>query len=221
MRFKTNIVIFDLDGTLIDSSPDIVHCANLALRELGLSPITIEQAKKGIGPGSEKFTRMMLPRGEENRAEEFLRLYRSFYIERCTRGTRLYPGVKDVLERLGKFTLVLTTNKPRYMAEKILRHFGLWEYFGLCLGPEDVSNPKPDPEMICKALNHLGEVPQTAMVVGDTCNDILAGKRAGTKTCAVTYGYSSRQLLQKEEPDFIIDRLTDLIGLLDGEQRTF
>ncbi len=218
MRDQIRTVIFDLDGTLIDSILDITHCANLALSQLDMPPVTVEQTKKVIGPGDKKFTRMMLPQGEEKRAEEFLRLYRSFYIERCTQATRLYPGVKQVLDRLGKFKLVLTTNKPRYMAEKILRHFGLLECFRLCLSPEDVSNPKPDPEMICKALSLLGEAPQRAMVVGDTGNDILAGKRAGTKTCAVTYGYSPRELLEKEEPDFIIDYLTDLIGLVDGKR---
>lgn len=218
MQLNINTLIFDLDGTLIDSSQDITHCANLALRQLGLPSITVEQAKKGIGPGSEEFTRTMLPQGEEKRAEEFLRLYRSLYIERCTQATRLYPGVKETLHQLKKFKLILTTNKPRYMAERIMDHFGLSEYFRLCLGAEDVSNTKPDPEMIRKALNSLGEIPQTAVVVGDTGNDILAGKRAGTKTCAVTYGYSSRELLKKEEPDFIIDNLTDLIGLVDGKQ---
>ena len=111
-------IIFDLDGTLLDSSPDIFNCVNLALREMALPEVTMEQAKKGIGPGSQVFTQTMLPRDQFYRWEELLQIYRRFYLDRCTERSTLYPGVTALLRHLRNGSLAeapylaVATNKP-------------------------------------------------------------------------------------------------------------
>jgi len=207
-------IVFDLDGTLIDSSRDIWRSINLALKELGLPGVDLEQVKREIGPGPSAFIRSILSDGRLDVADKLLEVYEGVYSRNCTQETKLYPGVKEVLEYLTPYKLALTTNKPRFIADKILNHFDLAGRFRVVLGPEDVVKLKPDPEMILKALDSLDEPPEKAMVIGDTPFDIIAGKRAGTITCGVTYGYCPPGLLEEKKPDFLIDRLDELMRLL-------
>lgn len=206
-------IIFDLDGTLLDSSPDVLQAMNLALKQLRLPPVTLERVKKGIGVGSPEFVKIMLPKDRLDLAENLLHSYLGIYEERCTARSQLYPGVHEVLAQLADHKLVLTTNKPMAMTNKTLNHFGLRDRFAAVVGPEDVERLKPHPDMLLKALQIVDSSPERALIVGDTENDILAGRRAGIATCAVTYGYGSRESLQKLQPDFLIDRFEDLLGI--------
>ena len=221
MRAITTI-IFDLDGTLLDSSPDIFNCVNLALREMALPEVTMEQAKKGIGPGSQVFTQTMLPRDQFYRWEELLQIYRRFYLDRCTERSTLYPGVTALLRHLRNGSLAeaaylaVATNKPRSMTDRILGHFGLFHQFRVVIGPEDVVRLKPDPEMIQTILRVTGSLPEETLLVGDTDNDIRAGKNAGILTCGAAYGYFPRERLQAQDPDFLIDAPMQLLSVLDG-----
>jgi len=216
-------IIFDLDGTLVDSSLDILNCVNLALREMDLPVVTLEQAKKGIGPGSEVFTRTMLPSDQLHRWEELLQTYRRFYMDRCTGLSTLYPGVKELIQRLGRDLptanpyLAVATNKPRTMSEKILSHFGLLRKFHVVIGPEDVTHLKPDPEMIQTIMRITGSPPEETLIVGDTDNDLRAGKNAHILTCGATYGYFPRARLEEQNPDFLIDAPMELLTVLDGK----
>lgn len=207
-------IVFDLDGTLIDSSRDIWQSINLALKQLGLPKVSLERVKRGIGPGSSAFIKLILPDDRLDLAEKLLKAYEEAYSRNCTRETKLYPEVKEVLEHLSPYKLALTTNKPRFIADKILNHFDLVGRFRVVLGPEDVVKLKPNPEMILKALDALSEPPEKALVIGDTPFDIIAGKRAGTITCGVTYGYCPSKLLKRENPDLLIKHLKELMELL-------
>ncbi len=220
MRAITTI-IFDLDGTLVDSSADIFNCVNLALQEMALPEVTMEQAKKGIGPGSQVFTQTMLPRDQFHRWEELLQIYRRFYVDRCTERSTLYPGVEALIRRLNGSSptnpnLAVATNKPRSMTDRILDHFGLLPEFRVVIGPEDVVRLKPDPEMIHTILRNTGSPPEEALLVGDTDNDIRAGKNARILTCGAAYGYFPRERLQAQHPDFLIDAPMELLTVLDG-----
>ncbi|MCK5381170.1 MAG: HAD hydrolase-like protein, partial [Candidatus Latescibacteria bacterium] len=163
---KITTIIFDLDGTLVDSSRDILNCVNLALREMALPEVTMEQARKGIGPGSQAFTQTMLPRDQFYRWEELLQIYRRFYVERCTERSTLYPGVEALIRHLRNGflseapVLAVATNKPRSMTDTILAHFGLLPEFRVVIGPEDVVRLKPDPEMIQAILRITGSPPE-------------------------------------------------------------
>ncbi len=216
MPFRT--LIFDLDGTLVDTVQDVHFCINQARAQMGLPPLTLKQARESIGPGPNKFVEIVLPPEKQDKLDDFIRIFRGFYIDHLSDHSRPFPGVEQVLTELQKrgFILVVATNKPRRYTEKLLRDMGLWSYFPTIFTPEDVSNRKPEPDIVFKALDVTRTQPEEALFVGDTDNDILAGQAAGVRTCGVTYGYGSREMLRQLNPDFLIDRpeeLLDIVGV--------
>ena len=214
MRIRT--VIFDLDGTLVDTEPDIHRAVDYALEEMGFPPASPAKVRKGIGPGSEAFAKIMLPEEGEEKWEEWLFRYRKYYAEHCAERSRPFPGVPEMLEALGScYGIAVATNKPRYMAERILEKLDLAKFVDLVVGPEDVSHIKPEPEMLELALIRLGGEPLEALVVGDTDNDILAGKSLGTLTCGVTWGYFPESELRRLNPDFLADRPAEVVRIVD------
>ena len=212
---RISTVIFDLDGTLVDTEPDIHTAVDLALVEMGFPPASPETVRRGIGPGSEIFARMMLPEGEKEGWEDWLFMYRRYYVEHCAERSKPFPGVPGMLEELRNLCrIAVATNKPRYMAEKILDKLKLNRSVDLVVGPEDVSSIKPDPEMLELVLAGLGGEPQGTLVVGDTDNDISAGKSLGALTCGVTWGYFPESELRRARPDFLADGPEDVVRIV-------
>jgi len=213
---RISTVIFDLDGTLVDTEPDIRRAVDHALDGMGFPPAPPERVRKGIGPGSEIFARIMLPEGGKGRWEEWLFRYRRYYTEHCAERSRPFPGVPEMLEKLRSLCrIAVATNKPRYMAEKILDTLELGQFVDLVVGPEDVSRIKPDPEMLELVLTRLGGGPLETLVVGDTDNDISAGKSLGALTCGVTWGYFPESELKRLNPDFLVDRPRDVVRIVE------
>jgi len=214
MPFRT--LIFDLDGTLVDTARDVHFCINQARAQMGLPPISLEQAQQSIGPGPNKFVEIVLPPEKRDRLDDFIRIFRGFYLGHLSDHSRPFPGVEGVLTELQRqgFVLVVATNKPRRYTEKLLRDVGLWSCFSYILTPDDVANRKPEPDIVFKALEVTQTQPGEALFVGDTDNDILAGQAAGVPTCGVTYGYGSRELLRQLNPDFLIDRPEELLDIV-------
>ncbi len=209
-------IVFDLDGTLLDTAPDVHLCSNLALRAMGLPEISLAQARASIGPGPDNFARVTLGDRHVHRFGEFIALFRQLYQERCLIQTRPFPGVVEMLERLEGYQLAIATNKPASYTGRILAGLELERYFSVVICPEDVAHLKPHPEMIVAAMARTGATAATTLVVGDTDNDICAGRAAGARTCAVTWGYGPRAALEPLRPDFIISKPAELLELLDG-----
>lgn len=203
-------LIFDLDGTLVDTSQDITDSVNYTLKNLGSPHITKNEVERYIGDGM----RTLLIRATGNEDSAFIRkaidIFRPHYLDHCVDKSVLYPGVREVLERFKSKPMALVTNKPTEMVAKILDHFGVRDSFRAVLGAESTKEKKPHPEPILKSLESMGTQAQTCMIVGDGNNDIEAGKAAGTLTCAVTYGFRKREELERSRPDFFIHRITDL-----------
>ncbi|MBC7187761.1 MAG: HAD-IA family hydrolase [Calditrichaeota bacterium] len=221
IRAKTKAfttIVFDLDGTLLDTAPDVHLCSNLALRAMGLPEISLAQARASIGPGPDNFARVTL--GEENmhRFGEFIGLFRQLYSDRCLISTRPFPGIMDLLQGLQGYRLVVATNKPGPYTKRILAGLNMEPYFDAVICPEEVTHLKPHPEMILTAMARTGATPETTLVVGDTDNDIHAGKAAGARTCAVTWGYGPRATLESLRPDFVITRPAELFSILNEKQ---
>jgi 2-phosphoglycolate phosphatase len=214
LNIKT--VIFDLDGTLIDSRKDIAVAANKTLSELNLPTLPEDTIASFIGGGVDILVKRCLGEQNMHRFDEVLQNYKKNYGQSCTVYTTLYPGVKEVLEFLKKreIEIALATNKVISLSEKILEHLGVRNYFSVMLGPEHVKNRKPNPEIINVLLEKINTKPEEALYVGDSELDILCGKNAGTHTCAVTYGIASIESIIEADPDFIITDLKKLILLL-------
>ncbi len=209
-------IIFDLDGTLLDTAPDVHYCSNQVLVMMGLAEISLERARASIGHGPDNFARMTL--GEENvhRFGEFISRFRELYGMHCLVRTRPFPGVVELLAKLRGHRLAIATNKPRPYTRRMLDGLDLGHYFHAIICPEQVRHLKPHPEMILTAIERTGGSLQSTVVVGDTDNDILAARAAGVAACAVTWGYGPRATLEALHPDFLISSPKELLAVLNG-----
>ena len=206
---KVQTLILDFDGTLIDSHLDIAHAANYTLRKMGRPELPIEQITGYIGGGLGPLVKKSL--GEDTHLfEKAMPMYRQYYYEHCTDYTTLYPGAREILNHFKDRDIAMATNKMLDMTMKILEHFDIARYFKVVLGPDSVQRRKPHPEAIERILTELGNPKETALMVVDTRFDIEAGKNAGIMTCGVTYGFGSRQEVEKCGADIIIDSLQKL-----------
>jgi phosphoglycolate phosphatase len=210
--------VFDLDGTLVDTLPDVAFGVNKALEQMGHSPLSLEQVKKAVGPGKDEFIRAIFPGVQNPEGKMFLSLFREIYWEHCLDETRLFSGMGNVLIRLENRKLGVASNKPRTYTEKILEGLGIRSRFDDVLGPEDVVHAKPHPEMIIKLMERVDGIPSQTLLVGDTDMDILAGRGAGIGVCGVRYGYGRVADMERLYPDFFIDSPEELLSILENHR---
>lgn len=208
----TNI-IFDLDGTLVDSKRDIAGAQLWVLHQLGVDSYKLEDIFPLIGkPLAETFTKL-LPAELHHRIAEAAELYKTYYPPRALETTTLFPNVRETLDaiRAKGIRLATATTKLTPGTQRVLAHFGVDGYFDQIQGSDNIPF-KPDPFIINKILEDQSwERPETLMV-GDTDNDIHAGKRAGITTCGVTYGSLSKIQMLQLTPDFVIDSFPELLN---------
>lgn len=205
-------LFFDLDGTLVDSSADIMNALNYSVREHGLGPFTIQETIDLIGEGIsrliEKVTPGLLPVERNAVLEKFL----SFYSEHLVDNTAPYPHVEDTLRILKDFKKAVISNKRESFSRQILDKLGLIKYFDDVVGSDTFREKKPSPLPVVQLMNKYRIPFSDALFIGDSSIDIETGKNAGIKTVAVTYGYRSVQTLQNA--DFLINTIKDIIHLL-------
>jgi phosphoglycolate phosphatase len=205
-------VCFDLDGTIVDSYLNIYKATIKTLEVLGIQGTFSEvEFHNRIGHHFlDIFHDLKIPVPD---IEHFINIYKSFYFEYID-DSKLYPGVNEVLEYMknNDIHVSLLTTKGQDQADRIIGHFNLTKYFSHIMGRRIGVPVKPSPEpllMICKDLNVL---PAESIIIGDTELDIRCGIDAKVRTCGVTYGYRTREILEKENPDYIIDKITSLIS---------
>ena len=212
IRRRVDAVLFDLDGTLVDSARDIAASVNWVLSELGLARHSVEEIQRFVGDGMKSLLTRAIGTDDPEHLKASIKLFREHYRAHCLDTSRLYPGVMTVLEALRDKPLAVVTNKPREVSVYMIEQLGLAPHFRVILGGESTPNKKPHPEPILHALQQLGAEPTRSAIVGDHANDILAGKAAGLWTCAVTYGLTDRAILEHTQPDLLLDRLEDLLS---------
>ena len=208
----TNI-IFDLDGTLVDSKRDIAGAQLWVLHQLGVDSYRPDDLYPLIGkPLTETFTKL-LPSDLHHRIADAAEMYKTYYPPRALETTALFPGVKETLEALRSkgFRLATATTKLTPGTHRVLAHFGIDTFFDQIQGSDDIPF-KPDPSIINKILQDQSWDRSTTLMVGDTDNDIHAGKRAGIATCGVTYGSLTKEQMTSLEPDFIIHSFPELLS---------
>jgi 2-phosphoglycolate phosphatase len=207
---STQGVIFDLDGTLIDSYQAIFLSFQHAYINMGLQPLPLDQVKRVVGYGLSKTFQDLL--GEE-RVPEALRLFRQKYEEVYRENTYLLPGARRVLEALqGRgMKLAVATNKLGRFSREIFQHFGMDRLFAIILGDEDVPQNKPHPGMILYAIEKMGLRNEEVVFIGDSLIDIQTGKNAGVRVFAIPTGVTTREELEKARPTVILNSLPDLL----------
>lgn len=206
-------IFFDFDGTLADTTEGIVQCTLVTLQELGLPASSPERIRSVIGlPLTGCFERGTDTPPE--RIAEACATYRKLFNEIAIPCTTLYPGTKETLAELQArgFTLALCTSRSNNSLNALLQVLGIRAHFSAIVTNEDVSHPKPAPDIALLALARLGARPDETMVVGDTVFDLQMGSSAGCRTCGVTWGNQDRALLQTAGPDLIIDNFGELLA---------
>jgi phosphoglycolate phosphatase len=203
-----DLVVFDLDGTLVDSREDIAAAVAVGIRAVGGEVRDKEDIFPFIGrPLIEVFLEL-LPPSMVLCAEDAAQAYREYYLVHCADTTRPYPGVLECLDRLDGIAKAIATTKKTFMAVELVEKLGLSNRFVLVHGSDGIPH-KPDPTVINQVLDKTGHDPARAWMVGDTVYDIQAAKAVGMRTCAVTYGIGNRDDLAAQNPDLILDTLAN------------
>jgi phosphoglycolate phosphatase len=212
MRKLCNIrlVIFDLDGTLIDSAEDIALHVGRVYRELKGKDVPADEVKKNIGDGARSLLANFF-QGQE--LEEALERFLHYYISEPVIHTKPYEGVMETLEGLKErgILLAVATNKPHAITLEVLKRLKMLHYFDEVLGADLLPEKKPSPLPLLEIAKRLEVPPELGLMVGDSENDILAGRRAGMLTAHARWGYKTPQ----SPPDYHLDHPKDLLRLID------
>jgi len=206
------LLIFDLDGTLVNTLEDITHSVNFTLGRLGRPLLHLDTVRQYVGDGMA----MLLTRalGEHtDLLDEAVGIYTVHQSRNLVVRSQLYPGVKETLEHFRTVPMAVVTNKTLEFSEPLLEKLGIRPYFGMVIGADAGLPLKPAPDAFRKIMKSLGIAKEHTAVVGDGTTDTLAGRAAGITTCAVTYGFRSEKELRAAGPDHIIHAFAELTGL--------
>jgi phosphoglycolate phosphatase len=210
-------LIFDLDGTLIDSKRDLIHSVNAMLGEMGRARLDEETISGYIGHGAPLLvSRALGSTAKEEELRRALQFFLAYYEEHKMDTTCAYPGIPDALAQLSrkKVPLAVLTNKPLKISVRILESLGLASYFRVIYGGNSFETKKPDPLGANKILSEFGAQPSETMLVGDSEVDVQTARNAGTIAAAVNYGFGVHDRAQ-HPADIYLDKLSDLVPLVD------
>jgi phosphoglycolate phosphatase len=204
------VYLFDIDGTLVDSAPDICGAIQATLLRAGRTDVSDEFLRSYIGRHLVDVFQDLFPERDSDYMDLLISDYRKIYPARDHCCTQPYPGVLEALQLLGGRKSTATT-KGTPTARVVLEKFGLASFFHHLQGTDGFP-AKPNPDVIFAALNALGASADDCLLVGDSAADMEAARRAGVRVCAVTYGYGQPEQLARWEPDFWISDLRELLG---------
>lgn len=210
------LIIFDLDGTLINSIEDITNALNYAFGPCGISDLTTSEVTKLIGEGPLKLVQDVLTERNLVADKEMLvTRFLDYYVSHPADKTVLYPGTREMLETLKGLKMAIVTNKTEEISREILKKFELDTYFDMVVAVDTIAERKPSPGPVMHVLSAFNVVPKDAIIVGDSTIDIQTGRASFIRTVAVTHGYG-RDGFQKKA-DFVIGSLPELIDIVKDE----
>jgi phosphoglycolate phosphatase len=213
---NVRVLIFDLDGTLIDSKLDLAHAVNAMLEHMGRAPLAHEMVYSYVGNGAPMLVRRALGEGATDaECEKGLAHFLAYYRAHMLDNTVTYPGVREGLEKLKGKAMAVLTNKPVRFSEEILNGLGLSRYFRFVYGGNSFEKKKPDPMGVEIILRDLSAPPHDAMMVGDSDVDIRTARNSGIWACGVSYGLGTEGL-RLHPPDIMLDSLDELPAHLNG-----
>ena len=211
------LIIYDLDGTLIDSSKDISDSINWTLEQLGFSPLPEPLIRGHVGSGVVRLIENVLNEvspgylSQDGIVDKALELYRSRYSEHLLDATRLYPHVPDVLDFFKARKQAVLTNKTEEFSRRILEGLGVDQYFFDVIGGDRSVAKKPSPDSVLKLIKSAGVNRTETVLIGDSTIDIKTAKNAQIRSVAVTHGFNSRHDIEAGKPDYIVDQLNELM----------
>ena len=214
-------VMIDLDGTLLDTIPDLAAATNLMLEALGEAALPLDTVRNFVGKGIPRLVERALARDIDGRAgtEAVVRalpVFERFYTEVNGRHTTMYPGVREGLEQMqaAGFRLACVTNKAGAFTLPLLERMGLAPFFEQTVSGDTLARKKPDPIQLLHVCNEFGIAPARMLMIGDSGNDALAARAAGCPVFCVSYGYNEGHDVHSLDVDAIVAALTDCIPLI-------
>ena len=208
------LLIFDLDGTLVDSKKDLTASVNYIRTQFDLSVLTEDEIARFIGNGALMLIRRALgPKATEPNVQTGLQMFLNYYRTHMLDSTVLYPGVRETLDRLRHCKLAVLTNKPVHFSCAMLDGLGIYRQFAAVYGGNSFDHKKPDPVGVYQILSDTNGNRERTWMIGDSAVDVLTGRNAGIRTCGVTYGYATATFTDAP-PDFLIDNFSDLEALV-------
>lgn len=202
-------LLFDLDGTLVDSLPDLASAINRLRADFNLAPLSTVQVRNFVGDGAGILVQRALPEGlfDHSTTTKFL----DYYQQQICELSSPYPGIREMLEQLQGYPLAVVTNKPQRMATELLESLGLAAYFRLVLGGDSCPQKKPHPAPVFEALRQLKAESHCSLMIGDHHTDLRAAMAAGMPACFCRWGYGNDG---GETPDFAVQSVLELQQLL-------
>lgn len=221
LSVKPEMVLIDVDGTLVDSVPDLAYCVDTMMQRLGREAHGEAKVRNWVGNGVERLVqRALLGQldGEADSAEfeRALPIFLELYDDNVSKRSVLYPGVREGLDYLKQagYLLGCVTNKASQFTLPLLRDLGVHDDFGIIVCGDTLEKKKPDPMPLLHAATHFAVSPQQSLMLGDSISDVKAARSAGFQIVCMSYGYNHGEDIRNYNPDEVIDSMVELEGLL-------
>ncbi len=221
MLRKPKMVLIDVDGTLVDSVPDLAYCVDEMLKTLDMPPHGEDEVRHWVGNGVERLVRRALIGqldGEPDEAlfEKAYPVFLELYKVNTSKRSCLYPGVKQGLDYLkaSGYTLGCVTNKAEAFTLPLLKDLGIFDYFASVVSGDTLAKKKPDPLPLLYSAEQLGVAAEDSLMLGDSISDVKAARAAGFQIICMSYGYNHGVDIRESSPDVVIDSMAELKNLL-------
>ena len=215
------LVLVDVDGTLVDSVPDLAFCVDETMQRLGLPPRGEQAVRQWVGNGVERLMERALTNSvdgspQQESFDRALPIFLELYAQNTSHRSRLYPGVVEGLNFLASegFRLGSVTNKAERFTIPLLKTLGIIDFFEIVISGDTLPRKKPDPMPLLHAAKRLGVSPGAALMLGDSRSDVKAARAAGFQIVCVSYGYNHGEDIRDYAPDAVIDSMAELSVLL-------
>jgi phosphoglycolate phosphatase len=218
---KPRMILIDVDGTLVDSVPDLAWCVDELMRRLGREPHGEAKVRDWVGNGVERLCRRALigrMDGEPSQ-QDFDKAYPIFlelYAENTSKRSVLYPGVREGLDHFKSqgYLLGCVTNKAAQFTIPLLRDLGVYDDFGIVVSGDTLPVKKPDPQPLLHAAAHFGVTAEQSLMIGDSQSDVKAARAAGFQIVCMSYGYNHGEDIRNYNPDLVVDSMAELTDIL-------
>ncbi len=218
---RPQMILIDVDGTLVDSVPDLAFCVDEMMKAIGREPWGEEKVRDWVGNGVERLVRRALVgqlEGEPDDAdfEKAYPIFLDLYAKNTSKRSTLYPGVQEGLDYLKEqgYPLGCVTNKAEQFTLPLLQDLGIYDYFGIVVAGDTLPQKKPDPTPLLYAAEFFGAEPKRCLMIGDSVSDVKAARAAGFSIVCMSYGYNHGEDIRDYHPDTVIDSMAELKSLL-------
>lgn len=219
--FTPELIMIDVDGTLVDSVPDLAYCIDETMKQIGL-PVRGETAVRDwVGNGVIRLTERAVANDldaphDEALFEKAMPIFNALYAENTSKRSMLYPGVREGVDYLKSTGIKIgcITNKAEQFTHPLLKDLGLWNDFEIVISGDTLAKKKPDPLPLLHGAKELGADPKNSLMLGDSTSDVKAARAAGFDIICMSYGYNHGADIRDSNPDVVIDSMAELAGLI-------